>query len=135
MLRGGRTGHKRLVAYLVRDGPQQRTGELRARLLQQLPEYMIPSAFVRLDKPPLTSNGKIDRKALPRPEEGTREGVYVAPRTTVEEILAGIWAEVLKLDRVGIQDIFFELGGHSLLATQVQSRLRQATGMDVPMRI
>ena len=90
---------------------------------------MVPSAFVFLDLIPLTSNGKVDRKALPAPDQNRfdLEESFVAPRTPVEEMIAEIWAEVLKLDRVGIHDNFFDLGGHSLLATQVISRLREAS--------
>ena len=103
------------------------TNELRSFLKQKLPEYMVPSAFVFLDTLPLTPNGKVDRKALPAPDQNRPEAEesYVAPRTPVEELLAEIWAEVLKLDKVGVHDNFFELGGHSLLATQVISRVRK----------
>jgi acyl carrier protein len=97
---------------------------------------MIPSAFVLLDALPLTPNGKLDRKALPAPDQNRPEPEesYVAPRTPVEEMLAEIWAEVLKLDKVGIHDNFFELGGHSLLATQVISRVRNTFQVEVPVR-
>jgi len=127
---------KRLVAYLVAASQNSSVSELRGFLKAKLPEYMIPSAFVFLDALPLTPNGKIDRKSLPAPD-GNRdelEQAYVAPRSPTEEILAGIWAEVLKLDPVGIHDNFFELGGHSLLATQVISRVREAFQMDLPLR-
>jgi acyl carrier protein len=123
-------GERRLVAYVVGAvEPEGVRGALKARL----PEYMMPSACVVLEALPLTPNGKVDRKALPVPERGTGAG-YVAPRTPTEEILAGIWAEVLKLERVGVHDNFFELGGHSLLATQVVSRVRQACGVELPLR-
>src|SRR5262249_6112458 len=104
-------------------------------LKETLPEYMVPATFVMLEALPLTANGKIDRLALPEPE-GRRsdEEAYVAPRTAVEEILAGIWAEVLKVDQIGVYDNFFDLGGHSLLATQVVSRIRQAFQTDLPLR-
>ncbi|HID62186.1 MAG TPA: non-ribosomal peptide synthetase, partial [Anaerolineae bacterium] len=102
----------------------------------KLPDYMVPSAFVTLDALPLTPTGKVDRRALPAPD-GTRpevENVYVAPRTPEEEIVAGIWAQILGLERVGIHDNFFELGGHSLLATRLASRLRDALQVEVPLR-
>lgn len=109
---------------------------LRSRLKEKLPDYMIPSAFVVLDALPLTPNGKIDRKALPAPAQSRPEldETFSAPRTPVEELLVNIWANVLKLDKVGIHDNFFELGGHSLLATQVVSRVRQAFQMELPLR-
>ncbi|HEX7239644.1 MAG TPA: amino acid adenylation domain-containing protein, partial [Longimicrobiaceae bacterium] len=109
------------------------TAELRARLGERLPEYMVPGAFVTLERLPLNASGKVDRRALPAPEQGAG-AEYVAPRTPAEEVLAGIWAEVLHLERVGAEESFFELGGHSLLATQVVSRVRQAFGVEVPLR-
>jgi acyl carrier protein len=110
--------------------------ELRAHLKKKLPDYMVPSAFVFLDSLPLTPNGKLDRKRLPAPDHSRPEIVdaFAAPRTPIEEILANIWAEVLKLDQVGIHDNFFELGGHSLLATQVVSRIRSKFAVDLPLR-
>ena len=120
-------------------GRQQRAllPGLRRFLHERLPDYMIPSAFVVLDALPLTANGKIDRKALPAPDSARPElaAAYLAPRNEVEETLAGIWAEVLGLQRVGVQDNFFELGGHSLLATQVASRLRQTFEVELPLRL
>jgi acyl carrier protein len=97
---------------------------------------MIPSAFVALDTLPLTSNGKVDRRALP-PPDGARpelEGVFVAPRTPTEQALAEIWAQILRMERVGVHDNFFALGGHSLLATQVVSRLRNTLQVALPLR-
>ena len=126
---------KRLVAYVTSNGPGQDSAgagaidieALRTQLGLLLPDYMVPAAYVVLDKLPLTANGKLDRKALPSPDSGayvTRE--YEAPVGEVETILARIWAEVLKLDRVGRNDNFFELGGHSLLAITVIERMREA---------
>ncbi|MEW5931246.1 MAG: amino acid adenylation domain-containing protein, partial [Gemmatimonadota bacterium] len=127
-------GQKRLAAYVVpREGADLSTAELRARLAERLPEHMVPSAFVVLDKLPLNANGKVDRRALPAPEQGAG-AEYAAPRTPAEELLAGIWAEVLKSERVGALDNFFELGGHSLLATQVISRVRAAFGVEAPLK-
>jgi len=121
-----------LVAYVV--GESLDLEKLRAFLGTRLPDYMVPSAFVVLESLPLTSNGKVDRKALPAPERRVDEAVWVAPSGPIEEMLAGIWGEVLRLDRVGARDNFFALGGHSLLATQVVSRLREALSVDLPVR-
>ncbi len=97
---------------------------------------MVPSAFVRLEAFPLTPSGKVDRKALPAPElEEMRREEFVAPRTALEEVVAGIWAPLLGLRRVGAHDNFFELGGHSLLATQVVSRLREVLQVELPVRV
>jgi acyl carrier protein len=136
MVREDEPGDKRLVAYVVGVGGQEPppTRELRRALLGRLPEYMVPSAFVALERLPLTPNGKLDRRALPAPEAISADGLYVAPRTPTEELVAGIWAGVLKAERVGALDNFFELGGHSLLATQVVSRVREVFGVEVPLR-
>jgi amino acid adenylation domain-containing protein len=131
-------GPKRLVAYVVPVKEQAcNISELRNFVKQKLPEYMIPSAFVLLDVLPLTANGKVDRKAFPAPDQSRPEieESYVAPRTPVEELLAQIWAEVLKLDKVGIHDNFFDLGGHSLKATQVISRVREALRLDLALSV
>jgi len=130
-------GDKRLVAYVVGNhGTTVDIGELRAHLKQSMPDYMVPSAFVVLDKLPLTTNGKIDRRALPAPEGGpVNRGVFVAPRTAVEQALASIWCEVLKVPRIGIEDDFFELGGHSLLATRVMARIREQLKVELPLRV
>ncbi|QIR37151.1 amino acid adenylation domain-containing protein [Tolypothrix sp. PCC 7910] len=109
--------------------------ELRQYLKAKLPEYMVPSAFVMLESLPLTSNGKIDRKALPAPESySASTKKYIAPRNPIEELLAQIWSQVLKLEQVGIDDNFFELGGHSLLATQLLSRIRTSFKLELPLR-
>ena len=129
-------GEKLLVAYLVphkRQAPL--VSELRDYLRERLPDYMLPQAFVVLDELPRTPNGKVDRLALQasdqfRPEI---ERNFVAPRTPIEATLAGIWAEVLKLERVGIHDNFFELGGHSLFATRVIARMRATFRVEIPM--
>ncbi|MBV9772574.1 MAG: amino acid adenylation domain-containing protein, partial [Gemmatimonadetes bacterium] len=127
-------GEKRLVAYLVgEEGVEAGAAELRTHGAGRLPEYMVPGALVVLDALPLNENGKIDRRALPAPEWGAGER-YVAPRTATEEVLAGIWAEVLQVERVGVEESFFALGGHSLLATRVVSRVRQAFGVELPLR-
>jgi hypothetical protein len=97
---------------------------------------MVPSAFVMLDALPLNANGKVDRKALPAPDQARPEldAAFVEPRTATEKVLAGIWSQVLCCDRVGVHDNFFELGGHSLLATQLMSRVREIFQMDLPLR-
>ncbi|MET0400432.1 MAG: amino acid adenylation domain-containing protein, partial [Longimicrobiaceae bacterium] len=115
-------GEKRLVAYMVGEAGAE---ALRAHLLRSLPEYMVPGAFVALDLLPLTANGKLDRKALPAPDFAPAGEHYAAPRTPTEEVLAGIWAEVLKIERVGVHDNFFALGGHSLLAVTLVERMRR----------
>ncbi|MFN0165020.1 MAG: amino acid adenylation domain-containing protein [Bryobacteraceae bacterium] len=111
--------------------------ELRRFLRERLPEYMVPSTVMLMDALPLTPNGKVNRRALPAPERirPETEGAYVAPRTPVETILVGIWAEVFGLDRIGVHDNFFtDLGGHSLLATQLVSRVRGALKVELPLR-
>ncbi len=118
-------GEKRLVAYAVpAEGAAPSWAELRAHLKTRLPEYMLPSAYVPLEKLPLNANGKVDRRALPAPDAPSGRD-YVAPRTPTEKLLAGVWAEVLKAERVGLHDNFFELGGHSLLLVQLHARLEQ----------
>ncbi|MCW6008651.1 amino acid adenylation domain-containing protein [Micromonospora sp. CPCC 205371] len=127
---------RRLVAYLVpADASLPDTAELRDHLRRRLPEFMVPSIFVELANLPLTTNGKLDRAALPDPDSvrNPHDGTPAAPLTPTEEVLAGIWAQVLGLDRVGPSDHFFELGGHSLLATQVVSRIREVFGAEVPL--
>ena len=130
-------GDKRLVAYIVseREGRVASNGELREHLRQSLPEYMIPSALVTLSAMPLTPNGKINRRALPAPEENkSAAGEGLKARTPVEEMVAGIWSEALGIERVGVEDNFFELGGHSLLATRIISRIRDAFDVELPLR-
>ena len=118
-----------------RDGEQELGRELRAYLKERLPEYMVPSAFAQLEQIPLTPQGKVDRKALPNPDQATgQDGRYEAPRNAEEELIAGIWSEVLQVERVGIHDNFFELGGHSLIATQVVSRMRAIFNVEIPLR-
>jgi amino acid adenylation domain-containing protein len=127
-------GEKRLVAYVVADQSQNGTADqIRTRLKEQLPDYMIPSAIVYLAKIPLTANGKVDRQALPEPEAVATK-FYVAPKTATEEALAKIWSEVLRRDHISADDNFFDLGGHSLLATQVVSRIREQFLIDLPIR-
>ncbi|HYP26892.1 MAG TPA: amino acid adenylation domain-containing protein [Blastocatellia bacterium] len=136
LLREGEAGEKRLVAYVVASSEQgEDVASLRAYLRQKLPDYMIPAAFMFLEAMPLTPNGKIDRRRLPRtdwPVSGLGEG-FTAPRTPGEEMLAGIWSEVLGVERIGIHDNFFELGGHSLMATKVVSRIQDALRIELPL--
>jgi amino acid adenylation domain-containing protein len=130
--RDGEVGDPRLVAYYT--GDPAGAAVLRAHLAERLPEYMVPAAFVHMDALPVNPNGKLDRKALPAPELAPEDETYVAPRTPVEEVLAGIWAEVLGVERVGVEESFFDRGGHSLLATRVVSRVRELFGVDLPLR-
>jgi amino acid adenylation domain-containing protein len=130
-------GDKRLVAYIVLC-PEERiqVTEIRDYLSRKLPEYMVPSAFVFLENLPLTSNGKIDRRALPIPrgDRPALEQAYDAPATATERLLSDLWAEVLHIDKVGAHDNFFELGGDSLLAARVISRLQKASQVVLPLR-
>ncbi len=130
-------GDKRLVAYVVGEHVRVSVDQLQKTLRESLPDHMVPSAFVVLDELPLTPNGKVDRRALPAPAEiqAQSDDGYVAPRTPVEELLAGIWAEVLKVERVNVDDNFFELGGHSLLVTQLVSRAQAYLGAEVPLKL
>jgi amino acid adenylation domain-containing protein len=130
-------GDPRLVAYIVVERVQPPTiNLLREFLANQLPSYMIPAAFVLLDLLPLTPTGKIDRRALPAldPTSTQPENNFVAPSNPTQEILANIWSQILRVDRIGIHDNFFELGGHSLLATQVISRIRQEFAIEIPLQ-
>ncbi|MGL5795317.1 MAG: phosphopantetheine-binding protein, partial [Waterburya sp.] len=109
---------------------------LRSFCIDPFPDYMIPSAFVVLKALPLTANGKIDYQALPTPEQNRPElqQVYLAPRSLLEKQLAKIWAEVLGLERIGINDNFFDLGGHSLLITQLLAKVRNAFNVELPLK-
>ncbi|KPU61153.1 D-alanine--poly(phosphoribitol) ligase, subunit 1 [Pseudomonas fluorescens] len=130
---------KHLVGYLVAVDSALNLAEclerIKQRLRAELPEYMVPLHWLWLDKLPLNANGKLDRKALPALEIGQLQSLdYQAPRNELEQTLADIWAEVLKVEQVGVRDNFFELGGHSLLATQIASRLQKTLQRDVPLR-
>ncbi|WP_437675105.1 amino acid adenylation domain-containing protein [Sorangium sp. So ce131] len=133
VVREDRPGVKRLVAYVAAGAPAPSGEALRAWLAARLPEYMVPTAFVLLPALPRTPNGKVDRRALPAPEAGDALD-HVAPRTATEELLAGIWAEVLGVERVSVEDSFFDLGGHSLLLTQILSRVRRVLDVELPLR-
>jgi hypothetical protein len=128
-------GDHRLLAYFTpeaSEGPSAQ--DLRQALLEQLPSYMVPSSFVRLEAMPLTPNGKVDRRALPAPQSNVVDETYAAPRNDREARLAAIFADVLGMERLGIHDDFFQVGGHSLLATKVVSRIRAAFGAALPLR-
>lgn len=136
-------GDRRLVAYVVEDPGFQATSEfqlvpqLRRWLRERLPECFMPALFIVLDKLPLTPNGKVDRRALPAPDSSTHlaEETLISPRTPEEEKIAEIWTEVLGIDPIGMEANFFDLGGHSLLATRVMTRIREAFGVNVPLRV
>jgi acyl carrier protein len=137
VVREDRRGDRQIVAYWIAQGKTKATtSTLRQHLLRSLPEYMVPSFFVRLDSLPLTPNGKLDRKALPAPDacRPDLDAAYVPPRSPIEEALASIWCEVLGVSDVGVHDNFFELGGHSLLATRVVSRLTNVFEFEIPLR-
>src|SRR3989440_568111 len=129
-------GDKRLVAYVVTtSGAQPAASALRAFLGTQLPDYMLPTAFVWLEALPLTPNGKVDRAALPALDAATTagDGAFVAPRTPVEQRVAGIVAGLLGLEQIGVDDNFFLLGGHSLLGAQIIARVSDTFGVDLPL--
>jgi amino acid adenylation domain-containing protein len=128
-------GDKRLVAYVLTEGDAVNASDLRIFLREKMPEYMVPSVIVTMESFPLTPNGKVDRKALPKPDYSASGQTFVMPSTETEKKIVAIWTEVLGLEKVGIHDNFFELGGHSLLATQTISRLRKAFQVDVPLRV
>jgi amino acid adenylation domain-containing protein len=140
MPREDAAGDRRLAAYVVpqevAQGGAPDAGTLRSWLGERLPHYMIPSRFLFLDEFPLNPNGKVDRRALPAPDLSRPDlgSDYVAPRTPLERQVAAAWAEVLGVDRVGVEDSFWELGGHSLLATKVLSRLYDSLGIDLPLQ-
>jgi amino acid adenylation domain-containing protein len=137
MLRADVRGEKQLIAYVVcKHGQNPTTSDLRSHLKERLPEYMIPSAFILLDELPLMTNGKVDRKRLPAPDNVRPElkEKYEAPRNETEKTLAAIWSEILGVELVGVHDNFFELGGHSLVATRVLSRMNEAFGVELPLR-
>jgi acyl carrier protein len=126
---------ERLTAYVVLNEAGTATAsQLKEFLKERLPEYMLPSSFVMLDALPLTTTGKVDRNALPNQINVETEEIYLAPRTALEQVLAGIFSEILSLERVGVNDSFFDLGGHSLLATQVMSRVREGFQLELPLR-
>ncbi|HEU4558249.1 MAG TPA: condensation domain-containing protein, partial [Longimicrobium sp.] len=128
-------GDRRLVASVAAREPGAVTADaLRQALRETLPEHMVPSAVVVMESLPAGSTGKVDRAALPAPEYDAAAELHVAPRTPVEETLAEIWADILRLQRVGVHDDFFELGGHSLLATRVVSRVREVFGVELPLK-
>lgn len=132
----GPSGDKQLVAYIApRQGPAPAVSELRGFLKRELPDYMVPAAFVSLDSLPLTPNGKVDRRALPTPDPARPDlkKVFVAPRDAVELQLAQIWEQVLDVQPVGIKDNFFDLGGHSLLAVRLFAQIEKAFGTNLPL--
>ena len=132
-----KSGDKRVVAYVVPEGSDVGLsgGQLRQSLEKRLPAYMVPSALVLLETMPLSPNGKIDRKALPAPESAAQTTAAVTPRTHTEEGLAGLWAEVLGIQTVGVHDNFFELGGHSLLAMRLMSRINEGFKVNLSLRV
>ncbi len=133
-----KSGEKRLIAYVVpQKGQTINSSELHGFLKDRLPEYMVPAAFVKLERMPLTSNGKIDRRALPDADlsRHDEQQSYIAPRTPLEEEVAAAWQEVLGTERTGINDNFFEIGGHSLLATRVIMLLRSKLGLNLSLRM
>jgi len=127
------SGEKRLTAYVVARGRQEESARtLREYLKGKLPEHMSPAYYVFLDRLPLTENGKVNRKALPNPQQ-TAAAVYVAPRTAIQQLIAKIWQEALAVERVGLDDNFFDLGGHSLLLARVRFTLREKLGRDIAL--
>ena len=134
LARADERGEKRLLGYVVARDANLTTDGLRTYLKEQLPEYMVPAALMLLPKLPLNANGKIDRQALPEPEQAATKA-YIAPRTPTEELVASIWQEVLRLPQISVYEDFFRIGGHSLLATQVISRMRRSLNVELPLRM
>jgi len=128
--------NERLTAYVVlKEILSATTKQLKDFLKERLPEYMVPTSFVVLDALPLTTTGKVDRNALPTDQIGVEANEnYLAPQTPLEQVLAGIFSQILSLERVGVNDSFFDLGGHSLLATQILSRVRETFQLELPLR-
>jgi acyl carrier protein len=134
---GGAPGEKRLASYVVAEsGAAVETAELRAYLREQLPDYMIPSAFLFIESLPLTANGKVDRRALPalEPETSPQRREYAAPETEIEKALAEICGAALGVEQLGLHDDFFELGGDSLMAIRAIFQIRAAVGVELPVR-
>ncbi|MFP2932906.1 non-ribosomal peptide synthetase, partial [Pyxidicoccus sp. 3LG] len=135
LVRQDPAGDARLLGYVAADaGLELDMGALRSHLQQRLPDYMVPSALVRVESLPLTANGKLDRRALATLDAPVVQRTYVAPRDDLEQQVADLWAEVLRVERVGIHDSFFELGGHSLLATELLMRVRSTFQVKLPVR-
>ncbi|HKR15496.1 MAG TPA: amino acid adenylation domain-containing protein [Pyrinomonadaceae bacterium] len=137
MAHEARAGEKALAAYvLAAPDSELVAADLRGHLMQHLPEHMTPAAFIFLPELPLTPSGKLNRRALPKPDLtfAAAKEAYVAPRTQGEELLASLWADVLGIDRIGVNDNFFDLGGHSLIATRLMSRVRETFRVDLPLR-
>jgi amino acid adenylation domain-containing protein/FkbM family methyltransferase len=137
LLREDRPGEKKLVAYITAVTDSRLTAsDLRAFLRDKLPDYMMPSAFVLIESLPLMPNGKVNRKALPMPDYAgiDDEETFIGPRTVTEEVLEGLWCQVLNVSRVGMTEDFFALGGHSLLATRIISRVHKAFNIELPVR-
>jgi amino acid adenylation domain-containing protein len=131
------SGDIRLIAYFVpEDGVEPTSLELLTFLQEKLPSYMLPSAFMAIKEIPLTPNGKVDRRALPAPEQiEVSTAGFIAPRTEMEQLVAEIWCEILGITQVGADSNFFDLGGHSLLATRVMNRIRERCGVELPLRV
>jgi amino acid adenylation domain-containing protein len=137
VLRKDEPGHEKIVGYVVLSEKSPVTGsELRSYLKQKIPDYMVPAFVMVLEAMPLSANGKIDRRRLPRPEATAEVSAgFVAPETSVEKKLAEMWLQVLKIDQVGIYDNFFDLGGHSLMATQIISQVRDVLQFELPLQV
>jgi len=138
MARDTGAGDTRLVAYVIAEADMTpSTSDLRSYLQERLPDYMVPFSFIMLTEFPLTTNGKINRAALPEPDNARPEltDIFVAPRTPMEEKLAAIWESVLGISGIGVYDNFFEMGGHSLMATQLISRVRDAFSVELPVKV